>query len=87
MPQEKDTLIRDERYNAHQVEEKWAERWQADASLYAAFLRGFAEGATQEIAGAGDELVGVDDLGIERLLARECEQPAGPRGGALRRYC
>jgi len=36
MPQEKDTLIRDERYNAHQVEEKWAERWQADASLYAA---------------------------------------------------
>ncbi len=36
MPQEKDTLIRDERYNAHQVEEKWAERWQADISLYAA---------------------------------------------------
>jgi leucyl-tRNA synthetase len=36
MPQEKDTLIRDERYNAHQVEEKWAERWQSDASLYAA---------------------------------------------------
>ena len=36
MPQEKDTLIRDERYNPHQVEEKWAERWQADASLYAA---------------------------------------------------
>jgi leucyl-tRNA synthetase len=36
MPQEKDTLIRDERYNAHEVEEKWAERWQADASLYAA---------------------------------------------------
>ena len=36
MPQEKNTLIRDERYNAHQVEEKWAARWQADASLYAA---------------------------------------------------
>jgi leucyl-tRNA synthetase len=36
MPQEKETLIRDERYNAHQVEEKWAERWQQDASLYAA---------------------------------------------------
>ena len=36
MPQEKDTLIRDERYNAHQVEEKWAARWQSDASLYAA---------------------------------------------------
>jgi leucyl-tRNA synthetase len=36
MPQEKDTLIRDERYNAHQVEEKWAARWQANASLYAA---------------------------------------------------
>src|SRR5512140_1468540 len=36
MPQEKDTLIRDERYNAQQVEEKWAARWQADASLYAA---------------------------------------------------
>src|SRR5690348_15678328 len=36
MPQEKDTLIRDERYNANQVEEKWAELWQGDASLYAA---------------------------------------------------
>src|SRR5690242_5989082 len=36
MPQEKDTLMRDERYNAQQVEEKWAARWQADASLYAA---------------------------------------------------
>jgi len=36
MPYEKETLIRDERYNAHQVEEKWAERWQHDAALYAA---------------------------------------------------
>jgi len=27
---------RDERYNAQQVEEKWAVRWQQDASLYAA---------------------------------------------------
>jgi len=36
MPQEKDTLIRDERYNANQVEEKWAKLWQRDASLYAA---------------------------------------------------
>jgi leucyl-tRNA synthetase len=36
MPPEKDTLIRDERYNPHQVEEKWAEKWQQDASLYAA---------------------------------------------------
>ena len=36
MPQEKDIIIRDERYNAHQVEEKWFARWQQDASLYAA---------------------------------------------------
>ena len=36
MPQEKETVIRDERYNAQQVEEKWAARWQADAELYAA---------------------------------------------------
>src|SRR6266536_402310 len=28
--------VRDERYSAHQVEEKWAARWQQDASLYAA---------------------------------------------------
>jgi leucyl-tRNA synthetase len=27
---------RDERYNAQAVEEKWSERWQSDASLYAA---------------------------------------------------
>ena len=44
----------------------------------------FAERAAQEIAGAGDELVGVDDLRLERLLAREGEQPAGQGGGALR---
>jgi len=36
MSPEKQTLIRDERYNPYQVEEKWAERWQQDASLYAA---------------------------------------------------
>jgi leucyl-tRNA synthetase len=27
---------RNERYNAHQIEEKWSARWQQDASLYAA---------------------------------------------------
>ncbi|HXU17480.1 MAG TPA: leucine--tRNA ligase [Terriglobales bacterium] len=36
MSPEKQTLIRDERYNPYPVEEKWAERWQQDASLYAA---------------------------------------------------
>jgi leucyl-tRNA synthetase len=37
MPTEdKAVPVRDERYNAHQVEEKWAVRWQQDASLYAA---------------------------------------------------
>jgi leucyl-tRNA synthetase len=30
------TSMRDERYNAQAVEEKWSERWQSDASLYAA---------------------------------------------------
>ncbi len=34
MPQEQP--IRDERYNAQPTEEKWAARWQQDASLYAA---------------------------------------------------
>ena len=28
--------MRDERYNAQAVEEKWSERWQGDGSLYAA---------------------------------------------------
>jgi leucyl-tRNA synthetase len=38
MPQEEKsiTATRDERYNAQLVEEKWSERWQSDASLYAA---------------------------------------------------
>src|SRR5437016_5943126 len=42
MPQEEKTTVtrdreggRDERYNAHEVEEKWFERWQQDSSLYA----------------------------------------------------
>jgi leucyl-tRNA synthetase len=30
------TTARDERYDAQRVEEKWTERWQSDASLYAA---------------------------------------------------
>src|SRR5947207_1256769 len=43
MPQKEKTTVtrdresgRDERYNAHEVEEKWVERWQSDPSLYAA---------------------------------------------------
>jgi leucyl-tRNA synthetase len=37
MPQEDHTTaVRDERYNARPIEEKWFARWQADASLYAA---------------------------------------------------
>ena len=42
MPQEKTTVTRDreggkdERYNAHEVEEKWFERWESDPSLYSA---------------------------------------------------
>src|SRR5207249_2843496 len=43
MPQEEKTTVtrdreggRDERYNAHEVEEKWFERWQSDPSLYSA---------------------------------------------------
>ena len=35
MPQD-ETPIRDERYDAQAVEKKWSERWQSDASLYAA---------------------------------------------------
>ena len=34
--EEKTTPVRDERYNAQQIEEKWSARWQADARLYAA---------------------------------------------------
>ncbi|HVO81032.1 MAG TPA: leucine--tRNA ligase [Terriglobales bacterium] len=37
MPQEdKTATVRDERYDPQRVESKWSERWQADASLYAA---------------------------------------------------
>ncbi|HKW16934.1 MAG TPA: leucine--tRNA ligase [Terriglobales bacterium] len=46
MPQEEQTAIRtdrpnterpsEDRYNAHQIEEKWSVRWQQNASLYAA---------------------------------------------------
>jgi leucyl-tRNA synthetase len=37
MPQEEgSTPIRDDRYDAQQIETKWSERWQQDASLYAA---------------------------------------------------
>ncbi len=37
MPQdEQSTAPRDERYDAQRIEQKWAERWQSDPSLYAA---------------------------------------------------
>jgi leucyl-tRNA synthetase len=37
MPQEEKSVpVRDERYDARRVEEKWTERWQSDPSLYAA---------------------------------------------------
>ncbi len=36
MPQEEPTIVREERYDPHQIEEKWAERWQRDPALYAA---------------------------------------------------
>ena len=37
MPQEnKTTVVRDERYDAHRIEPKWSERWQQDESLYRA---------------------------------------------------
>jgi leucyl-tRNA synthetase len=34
--EEKTTIVRDERYNAQQVEEKWVARWQENPRLYAA---------------------------------------------------
>ena len=34
--EEKTAAVRDERYNAQQIEDKWAARWQQDARLYAA---------------------------------------------------
>src|SRR5215472_8120951 len=36
MPQEEPTIVRDERYNAQQIEEKWSAQWQQDANLYRA---------------------------------------------------
>jgi leucyl-tRNA synthetase len=36
MPQEEPIIVRDERYDAQQMEEKWSARWQQDAKLYAA---------------------------------------------------
>jgi leucyl-tRNA synthetase len=36
MQQDEPTIVRDERYNAQQIEEKWSARWQQDAQLYAA---------------------------------------------------
>ncbi len=36
MQQEEPTIVRDERYNAQPIEEKWSARWQQDAKLYAA---------------------------------------------------
>ena len=36
MPQDEPTIVRDERYNAQQIEEKWSARWQQDPTLYAA---------------------------------------------------
>jgi len=40
MPQkeEEQTIVRDERYNAQQIEEKWSARWQQDLALFATEL-------------------------------------------------
>jgi leucyl-tRNA synthetase len=38
MPSEEHTIVRDERYNAPQIEEKWSARWQQNPQLYAAEL-------------------------------------------------
>jgi leucyl-tRNA synthetase len=35
-PEEKSVTVRDQRYDAQRIEQKWAERWQSDPSLYAA---------------------------------------------------
>jgi hypothetical protein len=42
------------------------------------------DGAAQHPLGVGDDLVGVQDLGIERLLTAEDQQLPGQRGAALR---
>jgi leucyl-tRNA synthetase len=36
MPQEDQRAVRDERYDVQRVENKWSDRWQQDAALYAA---------------------------------------------------
>jgi leucyl-tRNA synthetase len=36
MPQEDKTAVRDDRYDVQRVENKWSDRWQQDAALYAA---------------------------------------------------
>jgi len=36
MPQEESSKQNDDRYDAQRIEPKWFERWQKDASLYAA---------------------------------------------------
>src|SRR5438045_4624141 len=36
MPPDEQTVVRDERYIAQQIEEKWSARWQQDPALYAA---------------------------------------------------
>src|SRR5437763_6032289 len=36
MPPDEQTVVRDEPYNAQQIEEKWSARWQQDPALYAA---------------------------------------------------
>ena len=36
MPPDEQSVVRDERYNAQQIEQKWSARWQQDPQLYAA---------------------------------------------------
>ena len=43
---------------------------------------GFTERPAQQLAGCGNQLVGVDGFRVERLLPCEGEQPAGELGGA-----
>ena len=46
-------------------------------------LDGLAQRAAQEVGDAADELVGIDRLGRQRLLARESQQPMRQRRRAL----
>ena len=43
-----------------------------------------AQSAAQQFGHAGDKAAGIDRLGVERLAAREGEQPLGERGRPLR---